>query len=142
MSEPSGEDWGIDRKVAAQQHLLGASLDAHPLEIFAPQIRSAGVVSTVEAAAKLGEVVRVAGMRQILHRTTTSGGERMAYMTLEDLEGILDVIIPPRRFRRLAKCANSAARPLVIEGRIERDENTGEPVLHADKGWQINQQQS
>lgn len=141
MGEPSSEDWDISQKVSAQQRLLGASLDAHPLEDFAAQVHAAGAISTVEAAAKPGEVVRVAGMRQILHRTATGSGERMAIMTLEDLEGILDVILPPLVFRKMQNALASAERPLVIEGRIERDENTGEPVLYAEKGWQISRQE-
>jgi DNA-directed DNA polymerase III PolC len=142
MGEFSGKDWDIGQKASAQQRLLGASLDAHPLETFAVQVHSAGVISTVEAAEKLGEIVRVAGMRQILHRTTASGGERMAVVTLEDLDGILDVVLPPIVFRRMQNALVSAARPLVIEGRIERDENTGEPFLQAEKGWQISQQEA
>lgn len=142
MSETFSEDWDIGQKAAAQQRLLGASLDAHPLEAFAAQVHAAGVISTVDAAAKPGEVVRVAGMRQILHRTTSSSGERMAIITLEDLEGILDVILPSVVFLRMQNVLASTTLPLVIEGRIERDENTGEPVLYAQKGWQISRQET
>ncbi len=139
MSDFAGEDWDIDLKSAAQQRMLGISLEAHPLEAFAAEMRDAGVISTVEATAKMGEVVRVAGVLQILHRVTNDSGERMAFMSLEDLEGVLDIILYPQAFRRMQDIVSSANQLIFIEGRIERDENTGEPVLHAERGWRRNQ---
>ena len=50
--------------MAAQQELLGASLDAHPLELVADQAAAAGAITTVEAAGWIGRRVTVAGVRQ------------------------------------------------------------------------------
>ena len=44
------DDWTLNEKVAAQQELLGASLDAHPLELVADKAAAAGAITTVEAA--------------------------------------------------------------------------------------------
>jgi DNA polymerase III subunit alpha len=135
--EPSGEEWDLDQKVSAQQRLLGVGLDAHPLELYSGQIRAAEAITTVEAAAKLGETVRVAGVRQTLHRSITANGEWMGFLALEDLEGMLDVILFPEVYHRARSVLSSSASPLVIEGEIERDENTGEPVLRAEKVWRL-----
>ena len=40
ISGPGEEDWTLERKVAAQQDLLGISPDAHPLELVTKQIAS------------------------------------------------------------------------------------------------------
>jgi DNA-directed DNA polymerase III PolC len=137
LSEPSGEDWSLDQKISAQQRLLGIGLEAHPLEQFAGQLRAAQAITTLEAAAKMGETVRVAGLRQTMHRNITADGEWMGFLSLEDLEGILDVILFPDIYRRARSALSSPSSPLVIEGVVVRDENTGEPALRAEKIWRL-----
>ena len=133
----SGEDWSVEEKAAAQQRLLGASLEAHPLQLSAAELARAGVISTVEAALRTGQTVRVAGLRQMVFRSQTARGESMAFLTLEDLEGMLDVVLFPDAYRRARSSLASASTPIVIEGVVEMDTNTGEPVLHAQKVWKL-----
>jgi DNA polymerase-3 subunit alpha len=59
-------------------------------------------------------------------------GEMMLFLTLEDLEGVLDVIIFPDVYRR-AQGALSTSAPLLVTGMVERDEDRGEPLLKAEK---------
>ncbi len=133
----TGEDWTVEQKVDAQQQLLGISLEAHPLELYARAIAEAGALNTVEAATRIGEMVRVAGVRQSIHRSQTSQGESMAFLTLEDLDGILDIVIFPGVYRRSRGALGSTTVPIVVEGMIERDASTGEPVLQAQHLWRI-----
>ena len=44
-------------------------------------------MTTVEAAARLDEHVRVAGMRQTWRRSQTTRGDYLYFLSLEDLEG-------------------------------------------------------
>jgi DNA polymerase III alpha subunit len=85
----------------------------------------------------LGEPVRVAGMRQPLHRSINASGEWTGFFSLEDLDGMLDVILFPDVYRRARGALSSASTPMVIEGVVERDENTGDPVLRAEKVWRL-----
>ena len=85
----------------------------------------------------VGETVRVAGTRLTLHRSLTSKNEWMAFLTLEDLEGMLDVVLFPDAYRRARAVLSGPSAPLVIEGTIERDENTGDPVLQGRKVWNL-----
>ncbi len=131
------EDWSLEQKVAAQQRLLGISLEAHPLEMLATEIREANAINTIEAAARPGETIRVAGMRQTLHRSLTAAKDWMAFLTLEDLEGMLDVVLFPEVYRRVKNLLNSSAAPLIIEGEMDRDTSSGEPVLVAENVWRL-----
>jgi DNA polymerase-3 subunit alpha len=54
------EDWPLAEKMAAQEAVLGTSVIADPLELLAEQIARSGAVSTVEAAGRVGQQVRVA----------------------------------------------------------------------------------
>ena len=126
------EDWSLSDKVAAQEELLGISVDAHPLELVADRIAGAGAISTLEAAERVGSRVRVAGMRLSGRRSRTGQGEMMAFLTLEDLEGMLDVVVFPEAYRR-SRSALSGPGPYLVEGTMVVDPARAEPLLHAER---------
>ena len=132
QAEISGEDWSLIEKVAAQEEILGISVDAHPLELAADRIAAAGVISTLEAAERVGSRVRVAGMRLSGRRSRTAKGEMMAFLTLEDLEGMLDVVVFPDAYRR-SRSALSGPGPFLVEGTMVTEANRAEPLLHAER---------
>jgi DNA polymerase III subunit alpha len=96
------------------------------------QIAKAGASSTVEAASMARKRVKVAGIRQSSHRSRTAKGETMLFLTLEDLEGMLDVVIFPDVYRRVKNTA-STSQPILVSGTIEMDGENGEPLLRAER---------
>jgi DNA polymerase-3 subunit alpha len=136
LGESTQEDWSLAQKVSAQEELLGTGVIAHPLELAEKQIASAGALTTVDAASRLEQHVRVAGMRQIWRRSITTRGEYIYFMSLEDLEGMLDVVITAEVYRR-SKAALSSAGPYVVEGRVELDSQRGEPFIRAERIWAL-----
>ncbi len=130
--EGQAGDWTLGQKVAAQQELLGVSLEAHPLELVAEKIRAAGAISTVEAAGRIGQQVTVAGIRQSGHRSRTAKGEMMMFLTLEDLSGMLDVVLFPDAYRRAREIIHTSA-PLLVSGVVEMDTGRGEPLMRAER---------
>lgn len=132
LDAPGGEDWSLEQKMAAQQEILSASLEAHPLELAAGRIAASGALNTLEAAARVGRKVTVAGVRQASRRSRTSKGESMLFLTLEDLSGILDVIFFPDAYHRSRAVLGSSA-PLLVSGQIEMDPARGEPYMRAER---------
>ncbi len=130
---PSGTDWSPEQKVTAQQRLLGTALEAHPLELFARQIAESKALNTLEAAVRVGQKVRVAGLRQILRRAQTEKGNWMGFLTLEDLEGAIDVVLFPEVYERAKYIISSASIPLIVEGTVEIDPAGGEPIIRAER---------
>lgn len=136
-AEPAGGgDWPLAEKVAAQESVLGVSVAAHPLELAADRIVAAAALTTLEAAARVGERVRVVGMRQAWRRTQTTRGDHTYFMSLEDLEGMLDVVIYSEVYRR-HKPAFTSGVPLVVEGVVSLDQERGEPSIRAEKVWRL-----
>ena len=126
------EDWTLEQKVNAQLEILGASLEAHPLELVSEKIVEAGAISTLEAAERIGRRVTVAGVRQTSHRSRTAKGDSMLFLTVEDLHGTLDAILFPEVYR-LAKSLFDSIKPLLITGMMEMDAERGEPFLRAER---------
>ncbi len=130
-------DWSLEQKYAAQQRLLGVGLSIHPLDLFSSQIQKSGAISTVEATTRIGDTIRVVGLRQTLFRSLTAQGEWMAFLTIEDFDGMLDIVLFPDIYRQVRNNLSGNSIPLLIEGTVDRDANTGEPILVAQKVWRL-----
>jgi DNA-directed DNA polymerase III PolC len=133
-----GEDWSLAEKVAAQEELLGAGVSAHPLELAAHQIAQAEALSTLGVVGKVGQRVRVAGMRQVWRKSRTFRGDDLYFMTLEDLEGTLEVVIVAEVYRQSRRVLSGSAGPFLVEGVVELDEAQAEPVLRAERILPVN----
>ena len=131
-TDPGEEDWTLQQKVNAQVEILGISLDAHPLELVSEKIKGTGAISTLDAIARIGRRVTVAGVRQTSHRSRTAKGESMLFLTLEDLHGTLDAILFPDVYR-VARSLFDSTMPLLVTGVMEMDVERGEPFLRTEK---------
>jgi DNA polymerase III alpha subunit len=135
-SKSDGQDWPLVEKMIAQEAILGVGVIAHPLELVEGQIAAAGALSTVEAAGRLGQRARVAGMRQTWQRNRAQGGEVVYRMELEDLEGMLEVLISAQVFSR-HRSAFTGGTPFVVEGEVLLNQALGEPFIRAEKAWRL-----
>lgn len=129
-SDASEDDWTLQQKVDAQLEILGDSLDAHPLELVQEKIT--GAISTLDAVEKIGRRVTVAGVRQTSRRSRTAKGDPMLFLTIEDLQGTLDVILFPDVYR-VAKSLLESNPPMLITGVMEMDKERREGYLRAEK---------
>ena len=125
------EDWSLDQKLDAQQAILGVSLSMTPLEKHADDIIAAGALTTRQVQDHLGERIKVAGMRQALRRTRSRNNHMFGFLTLEDLDGTLQVIIPPEVYRRSYTLLREADC-LIVEGILEQDEARNRACLRAE----------
>lgn len=131
-TDTNEEDWTLEQKVQAQMEFLGASLDAHPLELAAAKIAASGAITILEAVERVGRRVTVAGVRQTSHRSRTAKGETMLFLTLEDLTGTIDAILFPDSYRN-AKSLVGSIEPLLLTGVMEMDVERGEPFMRVEK---------
>lgn len=132
------EDWAQDRKALAQQRLLGVSLVEHPLDAYAEQIAAARAISTVEAAGRVNQEVRVAGLRQTWRRIQMSRGGYLYFMDLGDLEGTIRVMINEKVYAR-SRGQLAGKAPVLVEGRLELPQDAVEPILNASRILRLDQ---
>ncbi len=110
-----------------EKEYLGAYLSGHPLDSVVRKLRqatSADIAEVVEGK-KEGEVV-VGGIITAYRKIVTRSSSRlMAFFTLEDLTGSIEVLLPPDAYERCgAALADQAV--VVVRGRAEADERARE----------------
>ena len=130
------EDWSLEEKVTAQKELLGVSVIAHPLELHQKQISAAGALTTLAASQRVGQRVRVAGLQFTRQQRRTINGEQIYLLDLEDLEGMLLVVIPEDVYRR-HRAVFSREIPFIVEGEIGLEGRFNEPSIRAERVWRL-----
>jgi len=71
-------------------------------------------------------------MRQTWRRSRTTQAGYLYYMSLEDLEGMLDVLFYEDVYRRYRKELRLSG-PYLIEGLVETNPVTAEPMIRAER---------
>jgi DNA polymerase III alpha subunit len=71
-------------------------------------------------------------VKMISHRHHNSKGERMAFVTLEDLEGMLEAVVLLDVYRRY-KNEVFSSQPMLLTGTMEMDASRGEPMLRVER---------
>jgi DNA polymerase-3 subunit alpha len=143
----SDEDTALTRRLPAvteapsrerlrwEKELLGLYLSDHPLTELAEEMGGYVNAWTGAIGADLDqERVVVGGMAVGIRRVITRNKESMAVVTLEDMQGSVDVVIFPRTYADAgvaAKLTDDAV--LLISGRV--DHKGDETVVLADAVW-------
>lgn len=115
--------------LAWEKETLGLYLSGHPLAAQAELLREA----TTAESSELGELpegapVVVGGLITAVKKITTRKGEPMAFLTLEDLTGMLEVVVFPRTFAA-ARSLLQADSLALVRGRVARREEGAAKVL-------------
>jgi error-prone DNA polymerase len=102
-----------------EYELLGLTTGGHPLGLYREGLRSRGVSSSGELRAMpAGAKVRVAGLVIVRQRPPSAKGH--VFLTLEDEEGLINLIVRPRVYERYRNALRGA--PLLwVEGCVQRE---------------------
>jgi DNA polymerase-3 subunit alpha len=105
-----------------EKELLGVYLSGHPLEAVDAKLRVVVSASCreVNEAAKLGEVI-LGGSIASLRRKVTKAGKMMAFVTLEDLSGVAEMVIWSDTYERCVGVLADGAI-VVVRGMAEVDD--------------------
>ena len=98
---PSAPEWPENVKLAYEKELLGYYVTGHPLERYRKELNSYSTIHTNTAKNRRdGEEVVIGGLVNKLKFTQTKkNNEKMAIVTLEDLDGSMDLLVFPRSFK-------------------------------------------
>ncbi len=125
------KEWPEPQLLAFEKDMLGFYLSGHPLARYARHLSRFRFCSTAELKNRVnGQNIKVVGLIVKIKQTTTRAkGEKMAILKLEDLEGIVEVLIFPQTYKQAAK--NIQPNSIVlVKGRLNLKEDT--PKIIAD----------
>ena len=118
---PLGE-WDKTVLLAHEREMLGLYVSDHPLYGLEQALAAATDCSIAQVHADAvgdGQVVTVAGLVTGVQRKTTKQGSVWAIVTVEDLEGAIEVMVFPQSYQAAATLLADDA-VLLVRGRVDR----------------------
>ena len=125
---PDMKEWDEKMRLAFEKECLGFYITGHPLERYEAEMKRFSSHDT----ASLGELsdkaeARLCGVVVALKEFITKKGERMGFVTIEDLVGSVEVVVLPNIFQTVAEFLKSD-EPLLVAGSFERGEKTNKII--------------
>jgi DNA polymerase-3 subunit alpha len=115
-------EWGEKEKLALEKEALGFYISGHPLERFeAAMAKYSGLNAETLADRADGSVVRLGGTLQATKVIRTKREELMAFATLEDMRGTVEVVIFPSVYADTSDLLVVDA-PLFVQGELQKEE--------------------
>ncbi len=135
---PDAAEFDKETLLAFEKEVLGVYISGHPLEEYEDKWKKNITAKTTDfllddetgtAKVQDGQKVTVGGM--LVHRTIkyTKNNKTMAFLTLEDLVGTLEIIVFPRDYEKYRSYFEDEAR-IFAEGRVTiEEEKNGKLIL-------------
>jgi DNA polymerase III subunit alpha len=89
------EEWPEKERLAMEKEAIGFYVSGHPLHQYAKELQRYARPAAAVQRARRDDVVTVAGIVSQLRERPTKTGKRMAWVTLEDLSGSVELVCFP-----------------------------------------------
>ncbi|HYA92910.1 MAG TPA: DNA polymerase III subunit alpha [Thermodesulfobacteriota bacterium] len=121
-SYPDIDEFPENQLVAFEKETIGFYISRHPLSRYEDEIKKYTNLDTA-ALPKLqnGAEVKVCGLVSALKEIVTKKGDRMGFLTLEDMKGFVEVILFPEVFKAALPCLRGGD-PLLVSGTLDLSE--------------------
>jgi DNA polymerase-3 subunit alpha len=131
---PDIPEWDETTRLTHEKATLGFYVTGHPLESHRDLLAEFGTHTTVtlkEATAEsdgevadavVGEVAVIGIITDLKRRKSKKTGSWWASMLLEDLEGLVEVLVFPKTYEACQKTLDND-RAVLVKGRLESDED-------------------
>ncbi len=117
------ERWPEALKLSNEKEALGFYITGHPLRQHQDELQRYGNATTISLAGKpAGTEIVIGGIVVEIRTMRTKKGNRMAAVVLEDLEGIVDVLVFPDTFERTQDLLVPDV-PIFVKGKLDSDES-------------------
>jgi DNA polymerase-3 subunit alpha len=119
---PNIPEWHHRQKLAIEKEALGFYFSGHPLDSYEKEIKSFAIVDTASLTEKTeGIQVMLCGLNADLKEITTKKGDRMAFLTLEDRQGTVEVVIFADIYKDSLHLLE-VDEPLLIVGTLQQED--------------------
>ncbi|MDP2653909.1 MAG: DNA polymerase III subunit alpha [Candidatus Omnitrophota bacterium] len=124
---PDIKEWRPNETLAFEKEVLGFYVSGHPLSHYQVEIKEFSDFATKDLRqATEGKEIKIVGIIDAVKLTTTrKGNERMAIVTLEDLDGTVEIVIFPSTYPNVATLLVEGS-VVVVVGRVNfREDRPG-----------------
>jgi len=119
---PDVEEWSESQLLSFEKEVLGFYLTSHPLMRYETDIRELTTADTETLGAMAnGTQVSVGGVIAETKEISTKKGDQMAFLSLEDMRGRVEVIVFPDLFRTVRPYIK-LDMPVLIRGILDKGE--------------------
>ena len=127
---PDVGEYDKEQLLAMEKEVLGIYISGHPLESYEQLLKKNATVSTLDfltdedtgrARVTDGSYVTIGGMITGRKLMLTRTGSRMAYLTVEDMAGAVEVIVFPRDYEKYKDILTEDGKVL-IRGKVDAEE--------------------
>jgi len=117
------EPFSYDKKLSFEKNALGFYLSGHPLKPIENKLKKliTATSATLPRIKDRKRSVTIGGLLTQLRKTVTKKGDQMAYFTLEDVDGVVDVIVFPRTFKELSQLLLED-KVVMVQGNVKVEE--------------------
>ena len=117
---PNLPEWDQAQRLKFERELTGFYITAHPLARYQATLHALATATTAGITELSdGKEVRLCGIIATVKSMLTKKGDRMAYVTLEDLQGTVEIIVFPDLFKTVGELI-APERLIRVTGTIDR----------------------
>ncbi len=122
-------EWEQSQLLASEKEVLGFYITGHPLARFARQLRLYTTANTQTLAEfRDGEKVSLGGMILKSRLQMTRKGDRMAFVTLEDVQGQVEAIVFPEVYKEFGE-ALETDQPVLVRGVVDWGDDSAKIIV-------------
>ena len=134
---PDVGEYTVDQKLAFEKEVIGIYASGHPLQAqeqkWRKHITNMSIDFTEPEEGEESKVpdkskVAVGGIISAITKKFTKTGQQMAFITLEDLVGTVEVVVFPRQFER-SRMLMEEGQKIFVKGEANIEENSAGKVL-------------
>jgi DNA polymerase-3 subunit alpha len=125
-------EWSEEQRLEGEKETLGLYLTGHPIARYADELKRITDATIAELKPTTAGTIVVAGLVVAMRTMQTRRGDRMAFVTLDDRTGRLELAV----FSELYSSSRELLAKdtlLVVEGQVSVDEYTGGFKMSAEK---------
>jgi len=130
------DDWDDETRLNGEKETLGLYLTGHPIERWESELKGIITSKIANLNPTSNQTMIVAGLIVAMRTMNTRRGDRMAFITLDDRSGRVELAVfaePFQQYRDLL----AKDRLVIVEGDVSVDDYTGGTKMSAQKIYDI-----
>jgi DNA polymerase-3 subunit alpha len=125
------KEWPEPQLLAFEKEMLGFYITGHPLARYARQLKrfSSTSINSLAQHNDQEEIKLVGMIAKIKQTTTRAKQEKMAILKLEDLEGVVELLLFPRAYQKVSRYIQPNT-VVLVRGNLNLKEDTPKVIVN------------